>query len=199
MTKVLLTAFEPYDNWKTNASWLALVDLTRDLPAEPQITTRLYPVDFDQLRERLAQDLAENFDVTLHLGQAPGSGQVQLESIGLNIAAGPNELPENCKKLVKDGDTAYRSPLPLSRWAQQLRSAGIPTQVSHHAGTYLCNAALYLALHHNQDAERHTRSGFIHIPLDPTQVASSGIDMPSMSSRVVANGLRLILDDLERE
>ncbi len=51
MTRVLLTAFEPYDTWKANASWLALVDLTSDLPSQPQVTTRLYPVDFDQLRE----------------------------------------------------------------------------------------------------------------------------------------------------
>ncbi len=199
MTRVLLTAFEPYDVWKANASWLALVDLTSDLPSQPQVTTRLYPVDFDRLRERLASDLAENFDVTLHLGQAPGSGQIQLESIGLNIATGPGELPESGSKLVSDGATAYQSTLPLARWAQQLRSAGIPTQVSHHAGTYLCNAALYLALHHNDDAERHTRSAFIHLPLNPSQVANSARDLPSMSARVVANGLRLILDDLERE
>ena len=37
MPRVLLTAFEPYDEWKTNASWLALVELTkRALAAEPE-------------------------------------------------------------------------------------------------------------------------------------------------------------------
>ena len=34
MKKVLVTAFEPYDRWKTNASWLALVHLTQDLPPQ---------------------------------------------------------------------------------------------------------------------------------------------------------------------
>ena len=43
MTRVLLTAFQPYEGWQTNASWLALVELTRDLPDQPMVTTRLYP------------------------------------------------------------------------------------------------------------------------------------------------------------
>ena len=51
MPRVLLTAFEPYDRWKANASWLALVQLTQHLPDEPQITTRLYPVDFAEMKK----------------------------------------------------------------------------------------------------------------------------------------------------
>jgi len=39
---VLLTAFEPYDRWKANASWLTLVQLTQNFPEQPKITTRLY-------------------------------------------------------------------------------------------------------------------------------------------------------------
>ena len=46
MASVLITAFEPYDRWEANSSWLALVELTKDLPSEPRITTRRYPVDF---------------------------------------------------------------------------------------------------------------------------------------------------------
>ena len=83
MPRVLLTAFEPYDRWKSNASWLALVQLTQHLPDEPQITTRLYPVDFAEMKERLAADLSANFDYALHVGQAPGSSRIQLEAIGL--------------------------------------------------------------------------------------------------------------------
>ena len=87
MTTVLLTAFEPYDRWPENASWLALVELTRDLPAEPHVVTRRYPVDFDAARARLFDDLAANYDFALHLGQSPGSSRVHLEAIGVNVAA----------------------------------------------------------------------------------------------------------------
>jgi pyroglutamyl-peptidase len=45
MPRVLITAFGPYGCWEENASWLALVELTRDLPTGAEIVTRLYPVD----------------------------------------------------------------------------------------------------------------------------------------------------------
>ncbi|HVX59081.1 MAG TPA: hypothetical protein VHC19_00720 [Pirellulales bacterium] len=56
MTSVLITAFEPYDRWQANSSWLCLMELTRDRPTQPAITTRRYPVDFQAAKERLAQD-----------------------------------------------------------------------------------------------------------------------------------------------
>ena len=76
MTTVLITAFEPYDRWPENASWLALLELTRDLPPEPKVVTRRYPVDFASARTRLFEDLAANYDFALHLGQSPGSSRV---------------------------------------------------------------------------------------------------------------------------
>ncbi|MEM9658078.1 MAG: pyroglutamyl-peptidase I, partial [Planctomycetota bacterium] len=59
MTRLLLTAFEPYADWSDNASWLVIERLTRDLPVDPQITTRLYPVAFSAMRERLETDLSD--------------------------------------------------------------------------------------------------------------------------------------------
>src|SRR4051812_15741003 len=94
MTSVLITAFEPYDRWKANASWLALVQLTQNLPVEPAITTRLYPVDFATMKERLASDLAANYDFALHLGQAPGSTRILLESVAINIGGSSSQSPD---------------------------------------------------------------------------------------------------------
>ena len=57
MARVLVTAFEPFDGWKANSSWLTLVELTKELPPGPALTTRLYPVDFAALQQRLSEDL----------------------------------------------------------------------------------------------------------------------------------------------
>ena len=46
MPQILLTAFGPYGPFPDNASWLALIELTRDLPDFVSVTTRRYPVDF---------------------------------------------------------------------------------------------------------------------------------------------------------
>ena len=61
--RVLITAFEPYDRWRENSSWLALVELTKELPREPHVTTRLYPVDFGLVRSKLEEDLASTSGV----------------------------------------------------------------------------------------------------------------------------------------
>ena len=86
-------------------------------------------------------------------------------------AARRTDNPDALATLAHDGPLAYRSQLPLASWAQQLRSAGIPAQVSFHAGTYLCNALLYLSLHLAQRRGLRTQAAFIlssarHVPGD---------------------------------
>jgi pyroglutamyl-peptidase len=196
MPTVLITAFEPYDRWKDNSSWLALLELTRDLPVEPRVVTRLYPVDFQQARLRLEDDLQANYDFALHLGQAPGSGRIQLEAIGVNVGGTSSQLPDAFQTLEPAGPAAYRSDLPLADWAARLREAGIPAVVSYHAGTYLCNAILYLSLHLSRIGGLKTRSTFIHLPLAPQQVLAERNDHASIPATFTAAGVRLILDTL---
>lgn len=199
MTRVLLTAFEPYGTWRANASWLALMELTRDLPSEPQLTTRRYPVEFSQVRRRLQKDLEANYDFALHLGQAPGSGRVQLESIGVNVRGDPAAAPGAFRPLDLEGPVAYRSGLPLGDWAEKLRAAGIPAQVSYHAGTYLCNATLYWS---HLCAERmglRTRSAFIHLPLDVSQTVGLGKDTAALPTNLSVAAIRLLLNEMLEE
>ena len=174
MTSVLITAFEPYDRWRANSSWLTVVQLTQNLPSEPVVTTRLYPVDFAAVKERLASDLQANYDYALHLGQAPGSTRIQLEAIGINVGGSSSQSPDQFRPLVEGGPIAYRSPLPLGDWAVRLRKAHIPAQVSYHAGAYLCNATLYFSCYMAERLALKTKAAFIHLPLDLSQTAGEG-------------------------
>jgi pyroglutamyl-peptidase len=187
MPRVLLTAFKPYDRWRVNASWLALVELTRDLPASAEITTRLYPVDYAEVKERLEADLREGFDFALHLGQAPGSGCIQLEKIGLNVQGPASAEGAEAPPLIEGGPVAYQSTLPLADWAAMLRREGIPARVSYHAGTFLCNAALYLSHHLAAVHGYRTQAAFIHVPLDVTQAAEEP-GAPSLPAAASARG-----------
>jgi pyroglutamyl-peptidase len=196
MKSVLITAFEPYDRWKTNSSWLALVQLTHDLPREPAITTRLYPVDFPEVKRRLAEDLKANYDYALHLGQAPGSGRIQLEAIGVNVGGSSSQSSDQYRALTDDGPVAYQSTLPLGEWAVMLRRNGMPAQVSYHAGTYLCNATLYLSCYFAERLALQTQSAFIHLPLDSSQTAGLREDMASMPATMSSAALRAILSAL---
>ncbi len=196
MPRVLITAFEPFDRWSENSSWLALVELTRSLPESPKVVTRRYPVDFAKVKERLIEDLAAEYDFVLHLGQSSKIGRIELEAIGLNIGGEPSQSPDEFQTLVAGGPAAYRSTLPLVRWAAMMREDGIPAQVSYHAGTYLCNAVLYLSQHLAAQKGLKTRSTFIHLPLAPQQVLKERNDSPSLPSEMCARGIRSILSQL---
>lgn len=202
MPRILLTAFGPYDDWSENASWLAMQSLLRDLHAEAdgleslQLTTRLYPVDFGQLRERLPSDLAEGFDAAVHLGQAPGVGRIELEAFGINVGRERDAGPSDAFPLAADGPAAYRSRLPLEDWAHHLCSQGIPAAVSYHAGEYLCNAVLYLTHYFAEQNGMATDATFLHLPLDTSQVLATTGDRASLPAEESARAVRLLLEDL---
>ena len=196
MPSVLVTAFEPYDRWPTNASWQCLLELTREMPAKPAIATRRYPVDFTAARARLAADLAANYDYALHLGQAPGSSQIRLEAFALNVGGAPGDSPDKLRPLAEDGPAAYRSALPLADWAARLRAAGLPAAVSHHAGTYLCNATLYWTHYLAERMGLKTKAAFVHLPLETAQAASEPRETPSLPAPLTAAAVRLILEQL---
>ena len=196
MGKILITAFESYGPWKANASWLALVELTRQLPSGHTVTTRLYPVDFVAVARKLEEDLAADYDVALHLGQAPGSTHVQFEAIGINVAADPDDRAATTRPLIEDGPAAFRSPLPLEAWSRRLGEQGIPARVSFHAGTYLCNAILYLSQYTVVQNSWKPRSGFIHLPLDTSQAADHRDPLPSLSRQTAATALKTVLEEL---
>lgn len=199
MSRVLITAFGPYGGWKENASWLALVELTRNLPKSPEITTRLYPVDLHAVQERLLQDLAQGFDYVLHLGQAPGSASIHLENISINVNAASVSDLQQPQPLVQGAPVAYQSDLPLAQWAGLLREAGIPSRVSYYAGTYLCNATLFLTLHLCRSRSWRTRATFLHLPLTCSQTLDGQDEMPSMPSSQVVRAIRLLLSQFTAE
>jgi len=190
----LLSAFEPYDVWEQNSSWEALVTYLHGRGTVPGVTTRRYPVDLEKLQIRLEKDLELGFDAILHLGQAPGISRVQLEAIALNVAGMTEAAGDFFGPLVADGPVAYRTRFPLDVWNLDLRSSGIPCSVSFHAGTYLCNAIMYLSHHWHEQRRRKCSIGFIHMPLTPEQVLHSRRDLPSMPREQSGEAIGRILD-----
>lgn len=195
MPRVLLTAFEPYEPWPTNASWLALIELTRELPSDIEITTRLYPVELESMKQKLAEDLKARYDFAFHIGQEPKSSCLKLEEVALNVASKGHSIAceHEAIPVCSDGPDAYRSQIPVRQFAKTLRSNGIPTRVSFHAGTYLCNASLYWSCRLADDLNLRTKSTFVHVPLDTSQVLELDEQTPFMPSSMVADGLRMLI------
>jgi pyroglutamyl-peptidase len=186
----LITAFEPYDRWSDNSSWSALMDLTHWYAGAVEITTRRYPVNLAKVSDALRRDLQSNYDLAIHLGQSPGSPLIKLESVGLNVLS-------DGRPITADGPDAYRSRLPLEQVANGLNDRGIPCERSLHAGTYLCNATLYLSQHFSQSFAMQTQSVFIHIPLTPAQAAKHISErLPSMSTPMASAAIAFAMEAL---
>lgn len=192
--RLLVTAFEPFGVWTTNASRLCLEQLIPQLPRHWEVVTRIYPVEFDRARPLLEADLAQNFDLSIHLGQAQNTGRIRLESIGLNVGVKPGSAEGQTFALIPGGPPAYQVGLPLTAWAEQLRAEGIPAYVSQHAGTYLCNATLYWARHFVETHGVHTQICFIHVPLDISQVTNLQDDFMTLPASLVAAGVRRLIE-----
>ncbi len=189
MTRILLTAFEPYDRWQENSSWSALVDLTNWYDGVAEITTRRYPVDLTRMSEQLRKDLQQDYDFAIHLGQSPGATHIKLEAIGLNVRGDGTPL-------IEDAPAAYQSPLKLPPLESSLVNAGIPVEISHHAGTYLCNAALFLSQHYAESFGLNTKSLFVHVPLSPAQAAKDSGRLASMSTPMSSAAIAIIVGQL---
>lgn len=192
--KILITAFAPFGIWHTNSSHLCLERLVPLLAATCDVTTRIYPVEFDVARPLLEADLQQDFDLTIHLGQAQTTARIRLEAVGLNVGAVPGQREGETFALLPQGPAAYQSPLPLAAWSERLRAEGFPAYVSYHAGTYLCNATLYWAHHIIETQQLKTQTCFVHVPLDISQVAGLPGDYLTLPADFVARGVARLIE-----
>ena len=157
----LVTAFEPFDGRKTNRS---LLTLHRLLP-RPGQESAILPVDFLALPDFLADLIARKPRALLLMGEADRD-KVSVEQVAVNII--DSETPDNAGRVVRgravvpDGELALRASWDACAVADAMVAAGVPAAPSFHAGTFACNASLYLALHGLKGTD--TRVGFLHVP-----------------------------------
>ena len=192
MSRLLLTAFEPDAHWTMNSSWQALIELTKNLPSLPEVTTRRYPANFLRLRERLETDVKAAYDAIVLLGQAAGAPCLTLETIALNVGLDRNRVPR-AGTLAEDGPTAYSSSMPLEQYAAAIREQGIPARVSFHAGVDHGNAAFYWVQHLAARQKLNTQVTLVRIPLNEHQAREAPEPVPYMATASVATALRAIL------
>jgi len=167
MPPVLLTGFEPFAGDGTNPSGDAVRAVGERWTGPARLVTEVLPVTFDGAIARLAVLLDEHRpDIVVATGLAGGRTAVTPERIAVNLADA--RIPDNSghrpqdAAVVEGGPAAYFATLPVKAISAALGAAGIPSTVSHSAGTFVCNATMYAALH--ATAGTPTRAGFVHVP-----------------------------------
>ncbi len=189
--KILITAFEPFQQESLNATMEALA-LLPDTAHGHTLMKRILPVEFGKAVTAAVQ-LAEELrpDAVICLGQASGRTDITPERVAINvmdarIADNGGWQPEDVP-VREDGPAAYFSTLPVKAMVRAMKEAGVPASLSNTAGTFVCNDLMYGLLDHLAQTDRHIPAGFIHIPATPAQAAER--PTPSLAPETVAKGL----------
>lgn len=173
---ILLTGFDPFGGDTTNPSSLIAQALDGQSVAGHRVLAAQLPTAFGQSLQRLEALVRQHQPgLTLCLGQAGGRAALSLERVGINVndariadnqGAQPIDTP-----VVPGGPAAYFATLPVKAMARAVQRAGLPSEVSQTAGTFVCNHVLYGLMHMlDQGASAvGARGGFMHVPWLPEQ------------------------------
>lgn len=104
-----------------------------------------------------------------------------------------------CQPVLTDGPAAYNATLPHNDIVTAITDAGIPADVSFHAGTHLCNQMLYTAGHLIETQGLPTLNGFIHVPQTPENVMlpeGGAQDRPSMPLPMMIQAVSIAVDTI---
>ena len=223
--RVLITGFGPYGNTTINPS-LAVVHLLQkseclecellekkqglESVAGAEIIAKEVSCEFNKcIEETIAYMKELKPDAVIMLGEYPGRSMVTVERVAINYndstrygcADNAGYAPQGGKTATY-GPDAYLSTLPLRRIVKDLRSRGIPADISGDAGTLMCNHIMYGILNyikHNAKGsdESGIFAGFVHLPALPEIAAlDENLGMPSMTADLSCQAVECIVASL---
>lgn len=179
---VLVTGFEPFDGADHNPSWEVARALHGRTIGGAQVVAEQLPVEFNRSLQALGDALARHRpDAVLSLGLAGSRSAVSVERVAVNLIDA--RIPDNAGEQPSEqpvhagGPAAYFMRWPAKAIVERLTDAGLPTELSYSAGTFVCNQVAYAlmqALAHRPGVP----AGFIHLPPLPPPAACLGSGQP---------------------
>lgn len=191
MKTLLVTGFEPFGGETVNPSW----ECARNLPDEimgVRVVKAQLPVVWAHINDEVNALLSQyKPDAALLLGQAGGRTTITIERVAINLrdAAAPDNagvIKQN-EPVVPNGPDGLFSTLPCYEMLSSLKASGIPAAFSYSAGPYLCNDAMYVALHRASLDMPKLLAGFVHVPY----MAGQSDTAFTMELEVMQKGVRL--------
>lgn len=193
---VLLTGFEPFGGERVNPSWETVRAFDGRVIDGHRIVAVRLPTAFAGAQAVLEAALADLDPVAvIAVGQAGGRAQISLERVAINLIDA--RIPDNTgaqpidAPVIPGGLAAYFSTLPLKAMLVALRGAGIPAEISHTAGTFVCNQVFYVLRHALRDRPG-VPAGFVHIPYFAEQAARHP-GAPSVSPETLNAAVEVLL------
>lgn len=199
MTKLLLTAFEPFNGEAINPSLETALGIEKIKFPDAQLEILKLPVSRFEAVEIALRNLREKRpDAVIMLGEAGGRSKVTPERVAINVD--DYRIPDNSgfqptgEPIVEGGPVGYFSSLPIYKIVDQLTQANIPSAISNSAGTYLCNRLFYAVMNFIAQGNLETKAGFIHLPYLHEQTATKRADTPSMSRETLVDAVKIAIE-----
>lgn len=190
--RALVTGFEPFGGGRVNAS----AEAVRRLPARLgslDIVAAALPTSYARSHVVLEALIARHDPgLVLCVGQAGERAALCVERVAVNLqyaeiadndGARPTDTP-----VVPGGPAAYLSTMPVRTAVAALQEAGLPSQLSMSAGTFVCNHVFYKLMHLAATQRPGLRGGFLHVP------AIAGAIANAMALDDIARGLTIVLE-----
>lgn len=197
---ILVTGFAPFGGETMNPSYEAVRRLPDTIHGH-SLTKLELPVTFHgavTLLEETIRTLRP--DVLLLVGQAGGRPHMSVERIAINLEDArilDNEgyQPIDCP-VIDGGENAYFATVPVKAMVSAMTRGGVPADLSYSAGSYVCNAVMYTALHLSNREFPDMQVGFIHVPYAPEQLVGKPDHTPAMEIALMVKGLTLAIEVL---
>ncbi|WP_091671992.1 pyroglutamyl-peptidase I [Amycolatopsis marina] len=183
MRRVLLTGFTPFGGEAVNPSWQAVRLVAQNAPEDYEVAVSELPCDFESSLPELRTAIERHRpELVVCAGQAGGRAAVTPERIAVNLQDA--RIPDNAGRqpvdvpVVPDGPVGYFSTLPVKACAAAIAAEGLPAEVSHTAGTFVCNHVFYGLMHLLATELPDVRGGFVHVPFSPEQAGQRHPSLP---------------------
>lgn len=152
MKPILIAAFEPFAGRRRNRSADAAAHLEGAIISGHSVELARLPTEFARLESAVAALLARDPALLLLVGESNAARKLLVERLAVNVAharvrdnAGARPIDE---EVAPGGELARRVRFDPRVACNAALAAGVPCEVSAHAGTFCCNAAFYHALGH---------------------------------------------------
>lgn len=162
---LLLTGFEPFGPYKTNASWETVKTFQGREIAGYKIETAQLPVVYDEIAAPLQEAIAKHKPQAV-ISFGVGTRSIQVETLARNGYSATKPRDNKDKEppraeIVPGAEAAIPTGLPAEAILAALKEANIGAASSTNAGGYLCNECFY-RLMSAKDAPKVR--GFVHVP-----------------------------------
>ncbi|MCA9485722.1 MAG: hypothetical protein KC506_02670 [Nanoarchaeota archaeon] len=190
MKKILIYSFEKFGNLSLNPAAEIAEQVKKNLEGKFEVKLNIIPTTFDSFN--ILKETIKDFNPELIIGFGVSNRPlISIEAIGLNIM--DSQKPDNEGKIIKNQPIDSESPLALKtsfnieELNQEYNKENIPSKISYHADTYVCNYAYFNCLNLIKKENLNSKAIFIHVPMSPEEVINLGVNSPSFPKNLISN------------